>query len=752
MKILFVTDTHISAKSPKSRTETDITLTFLEKFKEVLELAKEYNVDALIHGGDMFHYPDVSNKVVGSVASLINEYNIPFYVVPGNHDIQGQNIESLPFTKLGLLGESDVVKIFTREDVIEFDNNINIYAQEYYYDIDKDNKLKDYAVPRKEGFNILVTHSMLLKEKFFEEVAHTITKDVVTDANIILSGHYHNGIEPHIENDTLFINPGSLFRGELSAHNKDAIPQVLILEVDKDHKVDYSLVKLKSAKAFEEVFNLSLLDKRSESKELEEFNKLLRDITFDDIDIIDSIEKYAKDNEGYEECVDLIRENILLHEVSSFVPKEYEARNERVHIKEVNIQNFQKHSKLKVDFNDGVNCIVGSSNSGKTSILRAISWVLYNTPKGSDFIKTGESKCSVSIKLSNGYTIVRTKTRSSSGNYMLFCPNGANLEFKGFANNIPFDIINAHQMPEVSILDKKCRFNISSQLEGPFLIGSSPTERLAMIGALVDTDRADKTMKEFRSRLSNISSSEKVLTSDILRLEEELLKYQNLDETKKKIDLIENGEKALNTTNKKITYLKTVSEKYDFISDKVESLTVENKTLRKKIVSTSDLRESIDCLEMLLSLRDKTNSNNKKIHDIENSKASRIALFAGSKEISDLKDAISRTLSLKDLQLKSKKISKKESDLVKISEFHLSGAKKMKEEFVLEVIRIKSLNELKVEMDALDKTIKEKIKISEKLNSTLKELNKEKDDLLKQIDSVGYVCVECGAINMVHNK
>ena len=49
------------------------------------------------------------------------------------------------------------------------------------------------------------------------------------------------------------------------------------------------------------------------------------------------------------------------------------------------IENFQSHEKTALEFCSGINTIVGSSNSGKSAILRALYWVVYNKPGGFGF-------------------------------------------------------------------------------------------------------------------------------------------------------------------------------------------------------------------------------------------------------------------------------------------------------------------------------------------------------------------------------
>ncbi|MCY7007662.1 SMC family ATPase [Fusobacterium simiae] len=72
-------------------------------------------------------------------------------------------------------------------------------------------------------------------------------------------------------------------------------------------------------------------------------------------------------------------------------------------IKKVQLENYRSHSNITVDFTKGINLILGKNGRGKTSILEAISTVMFNTKDrngketGRSYIKYGEKKSLVDI-------------------------------------------------------------------------------------------------------------------------------------------------------------------------------------------------------------------------------------------------------------------------------------------------------------------------------------------------------------------
>ena len=57
------------------------------------------------------------------------------------------------------------------------------------------------------------------------------------------------------------------------------------------------------------------------------------------------------------------------------------------YLKQITLKNFQSHKDSTIQLDRGLNAIIGPSDSGKSAIIRAIKWVLYNEPSGDFFIR-----------------------------------------------------------------------------------------------------------------------------------------------------------------------------------------------------------------------------------------------------------------------------------------------------------------------------------------------------------------------------
>ena len=50
------------------------------------------------------------------------------------------------------------------------------------------------------------------------------------------------------------------------------------------------------------------------------------------------------------------------------------------YVRRITLENFQSHKHTEMEFGPELNVIVGPSDSGKSAIIRALKWVMYNEP------------------------------------------------------------------------------------------------------------------------------------------------------------------------------------------------------------------------------------------------------------------------------------------------------------------------------------------------------------------------------------
>jgi DNA repair exonuclease SbcCD nuclease subunit len=244
MKFLIVADSHIRGSSPKSRRDGFFE-TVIKKLSEVMAVAKENHVDAILHAGDLFDRPDVSPSVVREIASVLKSSPAPIYMVAGNHDIFGQNPDTLNRTMLGLMDSFGIICLLPQNQEIVFlkdlDTCVQLTGTHFHHQLDRRDPSMDYCVKKDPRSDIAIhlVHGMLLEKPFFPGIAHTLIDQIThTDADITICGHYHFGFDPRrngiVKIDSkYFVNPGAMVRINNSLTEMERTPQMLLLTINR---------------------------------------------------------------------------------------------------------------------------------------------------------------------------------------------------------------------------------------------------------------------------------------------------------------------------------------------------------------------------------------------------------------------------------------------------------------------------------------------------------------------------------------
>lgn len=251
MRLLFITDTHIRGNTPKNRKD-NFPETIETKLNEVKQIIRKYNIDYVLHGGDLFDRPDVSISIASNFSKILNSFGVPIYIISGNHDVYGHNPDTVSRSILGLLDALDVVRLIREGEVIYLNKDgikVQLTGQPYVYNIDHEGYRSNYIVDEiseEVDYSIHMVHGMLLNRPFIEGIPYTLIDDIKsTKADITLCGHYHSGFGIIKVDDKYFVNPGSLVRITNSLSEINRIPKVAIIELEDT--IDIKLINLETA-------------------------------------------------------------------------------------------------------------------------------------------------------------------------------------------------------------------------------------------------------------------------------------------------------------------------------------------------------------------------------------------------------------------------------------------------------------------------------------------------------------------------
>lgn len=278
---LGVNDIHATRRPPSRCTEAywpDL----LDLLYQTTEVARAREVAAVVWPGDVFHHKAPSRTDHGLVQDLIEvvrSYPCPVYVVPGNHDIQHDRLDSIYVTQpLGVLLKAGARHL------------------EGWYGPDEGARLDLYGVPwqqewsaqgiagalegwRREtyGCSLVVTHAPIYPpgcEPGYEGAEFTPASwwaDAMGNQGYLLYGHIH---EPHgvwRHSGVTFCNFGALSRGSVDDYNLGRQVGVTLWDTGAPPEDAFRFVPLEARPA-EEVFRLQQREEEAAAhRRLDEF-------------------------------------------------------------------------------------------------------------------------------------------------------------------------------------------------------------------------------------------------------------------------------------------------------------------------------------------------------------------------------------------------------------------------------------------------------------------------------------------------
>lgn len=195
-------------------------------------------------------------------------------------------------------------------------------------------------------------------------------------------------------------------------------------------------------------------------------------------------------------------------------------------IRALRIYGYQSHKRTELEFDPGVNAIVGPSDSGKSAIIRALNWVLNNRPIGDAFVRD-EKGCLVVIEPEHDCSISRKKTKKE--NYYYLNIGDSEETFKAIKTDVP---------EEIAKLLNTGPINIQYQHDSVFLLSSSPGEVAKYFNKTVDLEQIDRAQTNIERKLKTERAELKHTEIHLEELEGDLEGLSWLDKVEPKIQTL----------------------------------------------------------------------------------------------------------------------------------------------------------------------------------------------------------------------
>lgn len=260
-------------------------------------------------------------------------------------------------------------------------------------------------------------------------------------------------------------------------------------------------------------------------------------------------------------------------------------------IQSLTLKNFRSWKEGHLEFSDKISIIVGENDNGKTNILRAINLIANNRPLGEDFRSNWGGDTTILMQVDNKL-IGRYKTDNDNF-YTLTHENGKEEEFRAFNKGVPDKIKQLINFSDV---------NIGFQLDGPFLLGKSPSDVAKYYNEAVNLDIIDRSISNIKSTLKSEKTEKSQIESNIKKHEEDLEKLKWLDEVEPKIVNLENLQKNV---QKKVMDFSVLSELIQSFNQqeeqliKLKKITIHEDSLKKLEILYNTYEKALSEYELL---------------------------------------------------------------------------------------------------------------------------------------------------------
>ncbi|WP_143298556.1 AAA family ATPase [Carboxydothermus islandicus] len=250
-----------------------------------------------------------------------------------------------------------------------------------------------------------------------------------------------------------------------------------------------------------------------------------------------------------------------------------------MYLEKLILVNFQSHKYSEFNFAPGLNVIVGESDRGKTAVIRALRWLFYNEPKGSEFIRVGEKEARVTAYFSNGLIVSRERS-DRKNRYVLIKPGEAPVVFEKFGQDVPPEISEVLGVQKIRLdKDWEVALNLSTQLEPPFLLFESATRKAKAIGQFQGVHLLDYAAKNVSRDIRNIDEEIRYKNTEIAALKEKLEEFSDLPHLFARLNNLKTRKFIAKSVVERLNNLTTLRESLEQVRLKIH----ENKDIVKKL-------------------------------------------------------------------------------------------------------------------------------------------------------------------------
>lgn len=594
INLVYFGDFHHRPKPPATRVD-DFKASQLNKVHQIRQIAQKYHAKALLQPGDFLDKPKFTESFLTEIMTAWGfpqlrtnrkQYDagnlskddylqktldyIPMVAIAGNHELYGGSIKRLPDTSLAFLAKTGFLTIVDRNHpYLIKDNDLTVAITGESYDVDllsDKPDIKRFMPSQKFGdVDIFMVHEALYNTQFAPNMNWLPLETIwdKTKADVTIAGHIHAGFGWVNHHNKWIGNPGAIAQQSAALTELNRTICVSLIHINDDKSVEIRDIPLDLPKP-KTIFDLSAKD--AEEANLEKLSQVQQ--------IIASVPKTtATDATGI--INDVAKTNKVSRRAREFALKTYHKVTQEhdtttpidpnidYNIKRITLHNFEAYQNTTIDLDlNKPTLLIGESSQGKSSVLRALYWVLENKGDSKQFIRrySGVRTAEVTLERADGLTVTRFATLSKTGKrvvdngYKIVTPNGKERTTNTEGVNEVQRLFGLNYLA-INARDK-LPINFLKQEDGWYFIGQSPASRAQIIGALYGTQFIAGAIKKLESAKRSKDAQKQLLTKQAKHTKESLQDYTNAEANYKLVQEIKNTYSDLQQAEQKLTLIR----------------------------------------------------------------------------------------------------------------------------------------------------------------------------------------------------
>jgi exonuclease SbcC len=282
-------------------------------------------------------------------------------------------------------------------------------------------------------------------------------------------------------------------------------------------------------------------------------------------------------------------------------------------IETLTIANFLSHKETEIEFSEGVNIIIGPTDSGKSAIIKALKWLIQNRPLGDGMRSSWGGDTEVTVRVTiidpeqlvdDSVTITRVRDNTSNG-YRI-----GKSKFNAIKGDIPLEVSQALNLTDL---------NIQTQFDPHFLLGKSSGEVAQYFNKIAHLDRIDTALQNIQKWSKEVQKKVDYNTDALNGAKERLNAYGCLDavegilisleEKENRRERIYKDRESLLKTIKSIQKVNEDLQEVDFLSELDDKVTSILATIKKQ----KELKKNLTALFLVVAAGKKIVEDSQKV-------------------------------------------------------------------------------------------------------------------------------------------